>query len=409
MKKLFLLISICLAAVSLRAQENNNAKDYDNYVTIQDKKINTAYDAKNYDQAIQYSIEWLSTYEKQPANVKTNYKGNTINVYYNLACFNARTGKQGVAIDWLKHSVLAGFNDYTTIAVDSDLVTLRNLKDFKTIVQQVREKGDYGYILKMAGLYNGKRDTSLPVFTYQDQSSPQLISFRTKFNLDSIAGNGDETSRFIKLLYWVHNIVRHDGSSDNPPKRNAIDLIAICKKENRGVNCRMMATILRDVYQAEGFNARIVTCMPKDTADFDCHVITVVWSKILSKWVWMDPTFNAYVSDEKGNLLNIEEVRNRMIDDKPWELNEDANWNNRSKETKADYLRYMSKNLYWLKCSAKSEWDLETFKDNQNPVQYINLYPGNFTTLHQPKPVNNGSIYYATNNPGYFWQKPQGD
>ena len=341
--------------------------------------------------------------------MKTNYAGNTINVYYNLACFNARTGKSGVAIDWLKQSVAAGFNDYTTIVVDSDLVTLQNMAAFKTIVQQVREKGDYGYILKMAGPYNNQQDSDLPVFTYQDQSAPQLQSFKAKFNLDSIAGNGDEVARFKKLLYWVHNIVRHDGSSNNPPQRNAVDLIAVCKKENRGVNCRMMATILRDAYQAEGYKARIVTCMPKDTADFDCHVITVVWSKMLNKWVWMDPTFNAYVSDEKGNLLNIEEVRDRMIEDKPWELNADANWNNRSKETKVDYLRYMSKNLYWLKCSAKSEWDLETFKDNQSPVQYINLYPGNFSTIHLPNRAGNGSVYYATNNPGYFWQKPQGE
>ena len=123
----------------------------------------------------------------------------------------------------------------------------------------------------------------------------------------------------------------------------------------------------------------------------------------------MDPTFNAYVSDEKGNLLNIEEVRYRMIADKPWQLNEDANWNNRSKESKADYLRYMSKNLYWLKCSAKSEWDLETFKAGQNAVQYINLYPGNFSTLHQPNRAGNGSANYATSNPGYFWQKPRGE
>ena len=60
-----------------------------------------------------------------------------------------------------------------------------------------------------------------------------------------------------------------------------------------------MATILKDAYQAMGYPARTVTCMPKDTADFDCHVITVVWSKQQQKWIWMDPTFNAYVSDEK--------------------------------------------------------------------------------------------------------------
>ena len=48
----------------------------------------------------------------------------------------------------------------------------------------------------------------------------------------------------------------------------------------------------------------------------------------------MDPTFNAYVKDEHGNLLSIAEVRERLITDQPLYLNEDANWNNKSKQTK---------------------------------------------------------------------------
>lgn len=37
-----------------------------------------------------------------------------------------------------------------------------------------------------------------------------LVQLRKHFNLDSIAGSGDEISKIKNLLYWVHNIVPHD-------------------------------------------------------------------------------------------------------------------------------------------------------------------------------------------------------
>ena len=35
----------------------------------------------------------------------------------------------------------------------------------------------------------------------------------------------------------------------------------------------------------------------------------------MKKWLWIDPTFDAYVMNEKGELLSIEEVRERLISD----------------------------------------------------------------------------------------------
>ena len=91
--------------------------------------------------------------------------------------------------------------------------------------------------------------------------------------------------------------------------------------------------------------------MPKDPDDPDCHVINTVWSSELQKWIWVDPTFNAYVTDEDGVMLGIAEVRERLIDGRPLVLNKDANWNNESKQTKEHYLEnYMAKNLYYFEC-----------------------------------------------------------
>lgn len=408
MKKTLLLLILCLGFYLTKAQQAQTAEAFRSYTTSHNSKLSAAAQAKDYKQLLELISGWLKEYDRQIPAIQNEFSGYLPNMYYNLACYNALEGHKAIAVINFQKAVDAGYKNYARTLKDSDLNTLRQEKGFIAAIQQMRAKGDYSYILKNSGPYRPNAYPSLQSFSYQPSSAPELIAFRNRFNLDSICGNGNEISRIKNLLYWVHNLIRHDGNSNNPPSRNAIDLIDICQKENRGVNCRMLATILKDAYQAEGFAARMVTCMPKDTADFDCHVINAVWSKSLNKWLWMDPTNNAYVSDNKGNLLSIEEVRERLIKDEPLVLNDDANWNNKQKQTKEDYLdNYMSKNLYWLQCSTKSEWDLETTKDGKPVIEYVNLYSGQYSTIgNQPQKIGKGRIFYATSDPGYFWQKP---
>ncbi len=170
-----------------------------------------------------------------------------------------------------------------------------------------------------------------------------------------------------------------------------------------------MVILLNEVYLAEGFRSRFVTCLPKDTADNDCHVIDMVWSRSLKKWLWMDPTFMAYVMDENGAPLSIEEVRDRLIHDKPLILNPDANHNHNYNQTKKYYLEnYMAKNLYKLECPVSSEYNYETHGTGKTK-KYITLLPG----ATHPKPnIGKGDhgldTYesYFTNDPKGFWAAP---
>ena len=263
--------------------------------------------------------------------------------------------------------------------------------------------------LKIAHEYNYEDERYTPKFAYQSKTEENLVKLREKFNLDSIAGQGSEVSKMINLMRWVHDIVRHDGSSDNPDSRNAMDLINICKVENRGVNCRMMASILNECYLSMGFKSRFVTCMPKETKFSDCHVINMVYSNDLRKWIWMDPTFCAYVMDEMGELLGLSEVRERLINGNTLILNPDANWNRQASQTKKDYLEtYMAKNLYRMQCLAVSEYDSETRKKGKVRV-YVELLPldGIEQEPQKVEDADNGYTSYKTNNPNVFWAKPK--
>lgn len=310
-----------------------------------------------------------------------------------------------------------------TFITDKDSISVKIKKDtkFNFIIllndsikanTQIKYKLSYLDKLKNAEKYNYSDNRFIPKFEYQLTDNPNLIKIRKDLKLDSIAGTGNEISKILNLLHWVHNIIRHDGNSNNPTLKNAIDLIKVCKTENRGVNCRMMATILNECYLSIGIKSRYVTCMPKETEFDDCHVINMVYSNDLKKWVWIDPTFDAYVMNEKGELLGLSEVRERLINGKTLILNPDANWNRKNSQTKEEYLEtYMAKNLYRLKTPLVSQYDSETWKPGKE-ITYIELLPldGIEQTPQKSEETNakTGVTYinYKTNNPNLFWTDP---
>lgn len=275
MKKLIIALCLCSIAFAVRAQEDKATSDFRQSSQKTTNNIVASFDKKDYKGAGDTINAWFARYNSLPEKMRKDLQVFTISMNYNMACVCSRENKIDEGVQWFERALDAGFTDYDNVKSDPDMANLRGDKRFQAGVQKLRDKYDYGYILQNAGPYNNAPAKELPSFSYQGANSPELVNLRKKYNLDSVAGSGDEISRMKRLLYWVHNEVRHDGSSNNPASKNAIDLITVCQKENRGVNCRMMSTILRDAYQSEGIPTRIVTCLPKDSTDSDCHVITV--------------------------------------------------------------------------------------------------------------------------------------
>lgn len=281
-----------------------------------------------------------------------------------------------------------------------------------TAFTQIKYRASHLDILRKADKYNERDTTKIPEFVYQDSSNEHLVALRKRFNLDSIAGKGNEISKIIHLMHWMHDIVPHDGHHMNPDDMNAVDMIRICKRDMRGLNCRGLAVALNECYLAMGFKSRYVTCMPKDSVFNDCHVINMVYSNDLQKWVWMDPTQDAYVMDENGEILGLKEVRERLITGKPLILNPDANWNKRVSATREYYLyKYMAKNLYRLEVPLCSEYNYETSRYNSNRV-FVQLLPldGLCQFPKYGKRIWKDSIgstfVFKTNNPDLFYARP---
>ena len=321
----------------------------------------------------------------------------TANAYYNLACCYSLTAQKKLALETLEKSILLGYKDYRNMLNDKDFENIREDKKFKSLLEEIKQY-DRLAILQKSSAYIKEDNDSLPQFVYQDSGNYRLMNVRTFFNLDSVAGDGDEISKILNILHFAHSTIRHDGGNFALCEFDAIDIYNYHKSTGKGVNCRHLAITLNEMYLSMGIPSRYVTCMPYDSRDQDCHVINSVWSSQYKKWIWIDPTFEAYVKDENGNLLSIPEVRDRLIEGQPLFLNEDANWNYENKQTKEYYLEnYMAKNLYWFDCVTKYCFNPESrYRYVEN--KHVFLTPSTYE--------KSSDWAVITHDADYFWQAP---
>ena len=318
-------------------------------------------------------------------------------LYYDQACCYAIVGQKKQALAALGQSVELGYKDYNNMVNDNDLVSLRKDKKYQALLAQVKDRQPLN-VLKKSAPY--AKDGAKVEFRYQPKRSNNLCKVRDYFKLDSVAGQGDELSKIINLLHFAHDNIRHDGSNQAFAELDAIDLYNYYKATGKGVNCRQLAISLCEMYLSMGIPARYVTCMPADSLDYECHVINTVWSSQLQKWLYIDPTMDAWVTDENGTLLSIAEVRERLINDQPLVLCETANWNHESQQTKEYYLEtYMAKNLYYFVCKKLNRFNPESVYRDNDPEGDVRLIPVGF--------VNNNWKCDTTTNPEVFWAKPE--
>lgn len=407
----FAFAALLLSAANTFAQ-NKPQPAFTPYAQKQSDLMQKAYEKHDPEGNRKIVEEFVSKYSALSADDKVYFGGNVIGAYYNLSCNYALANNKPKALQYLDSAINRGYFNYQNLSNDTDFASFKNDPEFKNRVNKIRSIGDYMYILQRAGKYDNLQSRQIPTFTYQPASDARLVALRKKFNLDSIAGNGADSTKMLNLLHWVHNTVNHDGQHESGIKNiNADEIIGVAKAKNVGVSCGELATVLQDCYLAMGYKARKVYCFPKDSLnrDFDSHVINVVYLPAKQKWIWMDPTNNAFVRDSSGQMLSIEEVREHLVNNKPLQLNTGANWNNRQPVTKENYLySYMAKNLYMLYSPLKSEYDYQTPGKN-TAVDYVILLPAEYylqtpeTTVKQNKETNTTITRYRTNNAKQFW------
>jgi hypothetical protein len=241
-------------------------------------------------------------------------------------------------------------------------------------------------------------------FHYSGMENENLKKLRETYGLETVAGSGSKTEQIINLMKWVNRLTWHHPNPKLPGPYNALHLIEISQGWKRGINCWMYALILNEVYLSMGFASRLVHLEPASNVDKESHFVTSVYSKELERWLYMDPDFGGYFTDEAGNLLGIAEIRQRLIAGQPLLPNRDVKGFT-IVLGKGSYAWYLSKNSFRYTCSQRSEFDQETIRKDK---LYYGLIPDSFEEklLLEPQTTARGNTIIYVNDEELFWQKP---
>lgn len=264
--------------------------------------------------------------------------------------------------------------------------------------------------LSKSGVYDNTQGQTFPNFTYQSPSSAQLSALRQTFNLDSVAGKGSQTDRAVRLLNWFHNQVPHQDTL-NIDSLNAMDVISFYRSHKVGQGCYVLSIGMNDVFLSMGFKSRSVICFSGAyPVAHGGHVVNALYIDSLNKWIYIDPQENAYLKDEKGVFLSIDEVRQRIIDGRPIVLNSTANYHNVPTKIEDYVYTFLAEHLYRMICPVVSEYNSQTITPGK-VFTYVELLPaGSKDPMVDRFETSTGKRYnvitYHTNNSNLFWKKP---
>ena len=261
-------------------------------------------------------------------------------------------------------------------------------------------------LLQKYPTYSSKYQNEYPTvrFHYASADDENLKKLRELYQLDSIAGQGSEAERIISLMKWVYQLTSHASNPTIPQELNALNLIDLCMSENKKLNCMMYAIILNEVYLSMGFPSRVIHLLPHDGEHRESHWVNAVYSFDLGKWIMMDPDMCGYLRDERGQILGISEIRQRIVDDEPLIVNEDIGGLPKI-FGKWSYTRYLSKNIFRYNCLQNSVFGKHTQREN---LVYYELLPDGFreALLSEPKVTPRGNKIVYISDCSLFWQRP---
>ena len=284
--------------------------------------------------------------------------------------------------------------------------------------QNVSLGREWADLLKKHPTFSAKRP-GYPVdvtFQYAAPTNENLRKLRDTYDLETVAGQGSETDRIINLTRWVFQLTGHANNPQIPKELNAFNLIHLAKDEHMQINCFMKTCILNEVFLAMGFSSRQTHLLPHSKEEEESHFITSVYSRTLGKWILMDPDFGVYVTDKKGNILGVAEIRSCLIAGHPLAVKDVANtrrsifaktWEKLRTFTRgADYPWFLSDFIFKIRCPQVSMFDQRS-KPNK---AYFELLPDGYREelLQEPEITKKGDKIIYLNDDGLFWQKPTG-
>lgn len=225
---------------------------------------------------------------------------------------------------------------------------------------------------------NQKFQTGEPVRVGYRLDCAEYGTLRENYQLGRIAGKGTDLERSVRLLQYLSPRLSHSPWYDNRVPCNGLSLLEYSLNQpEHGINCLNKAKILEECCLALGIYARRVRMLPYSPFDSDCHVVTEIFDREQKRWCMLDPTTNGYLVDEKGQILSLLEIREKMANAEFVTFRKAASRETDLRKTAQrnwEQNTYYAKNLFWFQVDAISQFG-ETGKWLEILPEHFQLKP----------------------------------
>lgn len=252
--------------------------------------------------------------------------------------------------------------------------------------------------LKRSGEYTPGESPLKFDFGYAPECIDVFQRNRRIFHLRKVAGKGPDYIRMMRLCRWIHDSIRHDGKAVPHVYYNLRCLLGATAYSGQPGNCFVMAMCLSEALLSVGIKAKYIKGHPLRDDLSKYHVFVAAWSHNLKKWIFLDPTYGAWVRDTSGILLSPAEIRYNLIHDIPMHLNPEADYNGNRNYAKTYLSHYLAPYMYYMVANTYSQD--ETEGDTHHPQ-------GQWVTLVPNGEGNRRFILNPTTDDEYFWQPPE--
>ena len=211
------------------------------------------------------------------------------------------------------------------------------------------DKTDYYALLAEHSDFNceGAQDV---IFTIYYHNDTRLVQLEETWGLREIAGEGDCLSQVLNLMHWLRSHTRKVSRGRFKGNLNAAEILEYAYGNKRdGLNCKLYSIALGEMLIALGFDAKVLFCYPAEDKN-ENHVVVRVYLWDEARWIMLDPSFDLYVMDEAGRILDAPELRKKLAERAPLRLNEGNVYGS------GNYFDYMAKDMFYFQCRNEMEF-----------------------------------------------------
>jgi transglutaminase-like putative cysteine protease len=227
-------------------------------------------------------------------------------------------------------------------------------------------------VLKQYAEYDRTRDYGCDSTFVLGGEVPDILE---KYNYSGYINGLDASSDEIvfRLLDFICDHFRHDGTHGLGSGRTITDLIQFCEKNDYKSNCRGLAIMLASLLRLNNIKAQHITCMPFEDPFDDCHVV-VDCLLPSGKRIMLDPTNRLYLKDGNGEYVSLQHLREMIAKDEPFFENETASYNGTGFD-RDDNRTYMTKNAFRF---ARCTLNKDGIDGRTETSRYIELIPKDY-------------------------------